>query len=59
MSDKDTGNSGYDTCQALEDLGNTYSEQRDDCNDAGCAAVMDFSAAAAYFSAAACYSSKK
>ena len=59
MSDKDTGNSGYDSCQAYEDLGNTYSEQRDNCYDAGCATATDFSAAAAYYSAAACYNSKK
>ena len=34
-----------------QDLGDTYSEQRDECNDAGCAAAMDFSAAAAYYAA--------
>ena len=34
-----------------QDLGDTYSEQRDECNDGGCAAAMDFSAAAAYYAA--------
>ena len=26
-----------------QDLGDTYSEQRDECNDEGCAVAMDFS----------------
>ncbi len=42
-----------------QDLGDTYSEQRDECNDAGCAAAMDFSAAGAYYAASSCYDSSK
>ena len=34
-----------------QDLGDTYSEQRDEFNDARCAVAMDFSAAAAYYAA--------
>ena len=34
-----------------QDLGDTYSEQRDELNDARCAVAMDFSAAAAYYAA--------
>lgn len=60
MSDKGDGNAqGTDSCQIYQDLGDTISEQRDECNNSGCAVANDFSAAAAYFSAAACYSSKK
>ena len=60
MSDKGDGNDqGNDTCQYFENLGDVYSEQRDECNDAGCAAASDFAAAASYYAAAACYSSKK
>lgn len=59
MSDKGDGNDqGYDSCQIYQDLGDTYSEQRDECNDSGCAAAMDFSAAAAYYTASHCYSNK-
>ena len=42
-----------------QDLGDTYSEQRDECNDGRCAAAMDFSAAAAYYAASSCYNSSK
>ncbi len=42
-----------------QDLGDTYSEQRDECNDAGCAAAMDFSVAGAYYAASSCYDSSK
>ena len=49
---KEGGNDqGGDSCAGYSDLGDTYSELRDDCNDARCAAAMDFSAAAAYYAA--------
>ena len=48
-----------DQCQAYQDLGDMYSSQRDECNDAGCAIASDFSAAASYYAAANCYSSQK
>ena len=57
MSDHE-GN-GYDSCKGYQDSGDTYSELRDDCPNAMCAAATDFSAAAAYTAAAICYSSKK
>ena len=59
MSDKEVGDSGTDNCQMYQDLGDTYSEQRDECNDGGCAAAMDFSAAASYYAASSCYNSSK
>ena len=60
MSDKESGNDqGNDSCQAYQDLGDTISEQRDDCPNAACAVASDFSAAAAYFAASSCYGSKK
>ena len=60
MSDKGDGNEqGTDSCQIYQDLGDTISDQRDECTNYVCAAAVDFSAAAAYASAAACYSSKK
>ena len=60
MSDKggDTAQ-GADSCAIYSDLGDTYSEQRDECPNAACAVAMDFSATAAYSAASACYSSKK
>ena len=54
MSDKEN-----DSCKVYEDSGDTYSEQRDECPNAACAAAMDFSAAASYYTAADCYGSKK
>ena len=60
MSDHENGNDqGTDSCQVYQDQGDAISEQRDDCNSAVCAAAVDFSAAISYFTAAACYSSKK
>ena len=60
MSDKGDGNNkGYDRCQYFEDLGNTISEQRDDCTNSACAVATDISAAIDYFTASGCYSSKK
>ena len=60
MSDKGDGNNnGYDSCQYFQDLGDTISEQRDDCTNSACAVATDISAAIAYFTASACYSSKK
>ena len=57
--DKGSGNdNGGDSCQIYQDLGDTYSEQRDECDNAGCAAAMDFSAAAAYYAASSCYDSQ-
>ena len=61
MSDKGSGNDqsqGTDSCKYYEDLAETISEQRDECTNSGCAAAVDFSASAAYFKAASCYSSK-
>lgn len=60
MSDKENGNNqGNDSCQIYEDHAETISEQRDECPNANCAAATDFMAAIDYFSASACYSSKK
>ena len=60
MSDHEGGNSqGNDSCQIYQDLGDTYSDQRDDCPNAGCAIASDFSAAASYYAAASCYNSNK
>ena len=57
--EEESGNdNGGDSCKIYEALGDTYSEQRDECNNAGCAAAMDFSAAAAYFAASNCYGSQ-
>ena len=59
MSDQESGaNTGNDSCQVYQDYGDIISDQRDECNDAGCAAATDFSAAAAYYAASACYSNK-
>ena len=35
-----------------QDLGDTYSKQRDECNDGGCIA-------AAYYASSSCYNSSK
>ncbi len=60
MSDKENGNDqGHDSCQIHVDQAETISEQRDECPNANCAAATDFMAAIDYFTAAACYSSKK
>jgi hypothetical protein len=60
MSDNENGNDhGNDSCQAYQDAGDTISDQRDECTNSTCAAAVDFSAAIDYFTAAACYSSKK
>jgi len=60
MSDKEGGNDqGGDSCAGYSDLGDTYSELRDDCSNAACAVAMDFSAAGAYYAASECYSSQK
>ena len=60
MSDHEDGNTqGNDSCKIYEDLGDTYSEIRDDCPNAACAAAADFMAAASYYAASSCYSSKK
>lgn len=60
MSDKENENSqGNDTCQIYQDHADTISEQRDECTNATCAATTDFMAAIDYFTASACYSSKK
>lgn len=58
MSDKGNDN-GYDSCQHYTDLADTISDQRDDCTNSACAAATDISAAIDYFTASACYSSKK
>ena len=59
MSDKGDGNDqGTDSCQYYQDVADTISDQRDDCNSSACAAAVDFSAAAAYYVASSCYSSK-
>ena len=64
MSDHEGGNdngndNGTDTCQHYENSGDIISDLRDDCPNATCAATVDFMAAADYFAASACYSSKK
>ena len=59
MSDQESGgNTGNDSCQVYQDYADIISDQRDECNSAGCAAASDFSAAAAYYAASACYSKK-
>ncbi len=59
MSDNENGNEqGSDSCKVYQDLGDIYSEQRDECPNAACAVAYDISAAAAYFTASSCYSKK-